>query len=273
MRAAMLALAAVLAGCSGDKDDTDTGTPVGDDDDDDDTTPTTGAFDITGIGLDAATRLPLTEGLCADLLDPTPALGGAPPTVLQSTTIGADGSFTFTDISAKPALGMLVEIADCATKEPTRYNSATGIAASSYEALGEGDTLSDLVALSIDLALLDAMQDSAAALGYTGDLGAEGMLFGFALDATGQPVAGVTVTSGAPQCDTVFYLDGDPVMGGLFATDTGPNTETQVSGGAVFVIPAAPIQSYQATGGGQTYPAVTAGSNPGVATIVAFLPE
>ena len=61
--------------------------------------------------VDTATAIP--AGACVELLDPTPAVVGGTPTWLASTTVGANGSITFTGVTTRPGTGYFVAIEDC----------------------------------------------------------------------------------------------------------------------------------------------------------------
>lgn len=283
MRNPFLAVLAGLAACNGDKtsesgdtgggDTTDT-TDTTDTLDTTDTTDTTGGggFNVEGIVVDAATQAPGGEGLCAALVDPTPALGGGEPLTLSTTTIGAGGAFTFTEVSTTSAVGILVDVRDCAS-EGTVYPSATGIPASAYQGLGDGDTLPGITAFSIDATLAAGVAASATGAGYTGDILADGMMFGFVLDSGGAPISGATVECVGGACNPTYYMDTNP-KDGLFTGGEGLNASTDAAAGAVFVIGAAPIGNYHADdGGAHTFTDQLNGSNPGIATITAFYGE
>lgn len=254
-------------GATGDDDDT-----VGDDDDDtagdDDDDTSAAGFSIEATAIDASTQAPATEGLCVDLLDPSPALLGEDPELLMSTTVGANGAILFEGVETESTLGLLVSVKDCDTLNSVTFTSATGIPYPAIENLGDGDVLANQTAFVIPMTMLDGMQASAAAVGYTGDLETEGMLFGFTFDSTGTPVAGATVTCGT--CGPTYYLDGDS-SDGLFSTGTTVNAATDATGGAGFIIPAGPVGQYTAEDGGtHTWETQLNGSNPGAAAITAF---
>lgn len=270
MRSLTLFAFAGLAACSGEKTTSptgETGTPT---DTDTQTTPPAGGFTVEGIVLNAATQQPVAEGLCVSVVDPTPALGGGEPLTLVSGTVGAGGVFSLADVSTTSTVGLLVDVRDCTGD--TVYPSATGISADDYAGLGEGDVLGDRVAFSIDAALRDGLAASATVAGYVGDLSADGYFFGFTLDTTGAPLGGVSVSC-LGTCNATLYMDTDPADG-LFTTGGAPNTATDATAGAVFVIGAAPIGQYSADdGGAHTFGSQLNGSNPGIATITAFYGE
>lgn len=237
-----------LVACGGD----DTTTP------ETDTTAASG-FTVSGraaLLLDPATAA--AEGLCVDLLDPTPALAGGEPTVLGSTTVGADGSFTITDVTTTSTVGLLMAVAQCpGGTSGGVLATATGIEAGDYDGVAAGTVLDGYNAYVIDAAGAAMIEGGLAAAGYTGDLAADGSLLGFVLDPAGLPVDGAAVSGG-----------GAPIY---YATTTGfDTTATVAAAGALFVIPAAPIYTYGCSGGGFTYAPILAGSQPGFQVVVAF---
>jgi hypothetical protein len=268
----LLALAG-LAACAGDKD---TATPSGETgtvgETGTDTQTPAGGFDIQGTALNAATQQPATEGLCVELLDPTPAIKGLAPEILLTTKVGAGGAFTFTDVVTDSVLGLLMSVKDCATPGSTVYTSATGIQPEQYQGLGDGDVLADQRAFSIDNAFLAGLEASATAAGYAGDLGDDGFLMGFVL-AADTPVSGATVGC-LDTCNPTWYLDTDPLDGLFTNAVTGLNAATDAKAGAMWIIAAAPIGQYTAEdGGAHTFATQLNGSSPGSATFTAFFAE
>jgi hypothetical protein len=262
----------LIAACGGDKDGVtdDTGV-IGDDDDtmgDDDDTMPMGGFDIEATALDVATQAPAAEGLCVDLLDPSPALTGGLPVLVLDTTVGVGGAVLFEDVVTTSTLGLLMSVKDCGTANTTVFTSATGISFATIDGLGEGDVVTGQIAFSITMDFLAGLQASAAAVGYTGDLATEGMMHGFVLDNVGTPISGATVS--CLGCGTTYYMDADP-GDGLYSTGYTPNAATDATAGASWTIPAGPIASYEADdGGAHTFEPQLNGSNPGSATITAL---
>ena len=259
-RACLLVL---LAACTGDKNPTttesasptDTGTaPVG--------------FALEGPVIDMASGTPAADGLCVDLLDPSPAVTGGVPVVLQSTTT-AGGGYAFGSVETTSAIGLLLQVDDCAGYDV--FPTGSVVAADDYVGLGAGDLLAGQTAWAVSTSFLALLVDSAIVAGYTGDLAAEGFVVGFVRDAAGLPVGGATV--GCSTCGPTFYIDADPTDG-LFTGLAGVNTATDAGGSGAFVIPAGPIESYQADDGGvHTWPAQLNGSNPGFATVAVFVAQ
>ena len=233
---------AVVA-CPTDDDD-----PVGDDDDDDDDA----GFMIQGTAVDFLAQTPVAEGLCMELLDPTDvALGLAEePELLTTTTVGADGAYTFTDVVTDSTTGLLQVVQDCDGDASTVLPTATGIAADDY---ADGEDLADYTALSIDAAFEAGIDGSLTAVGHTGDaIRDSGMMIGFTLDPStdpATPVGGVTVTCTFGDCGTTYYMDADSADG-LFSTGLDVNASTDATAGAVYVVPAAPIANWAADDGG-----------------------
>jgi hypothetical protein len=269
MRFTVLTLS--LLACSGDKDGdetADTGDTT-DTNDTDDTDTGEGGFNITGVAIDIGTNAPAPDGLCIDLLDPTPVLQSLPPDLLLTTTVGASGAFTFEGVVTESTLGLLMSVKDCDTEGTTVFTTATGIVPDSYSGLAAGDTLADQTAFSISNAFLAGLEASATAAQYAGDLSTDGFMFGFVFDAGVQPLAGATVTCGT--CGTTYYLDGD-AADGLFTTGADLNLSTDAAAGASWVIPAGPVGQYTADdGGAHTFETQLNGSNPGSATVTAFI--
>jgi hypothetical protein len=107
--------------------------------------------------------------------------------------------------------------------------------------------------------------------GYASSLTAEGGFLGFLFDAGGAPIAGASITCVAGTCPA-FYPTGGPEtipMGAWFYDESGaPATVTGPPG--MFIMPAAPITTYEATADGYTFDSLTSGSLPGMALIIAL---
>jgi hypothetical protein len=176
----------------------------------------------------------------------------------------------FADVTTESAIGLLVDVRDCATVGTTTvYPTATGVPYELYSTLGAGETLDGQVFFSIDNATLAGLAGSATAAGYAGDLAADGFLLGFVLDATGAPIGGATVSCAGAACTDAWYLDADP-SDGLFTTTGAVNAATDPAVGA-FLFPMAGIGNYTAEdGGAHAFTPQLNGSNPGVATVTAF---
>ncbi len=225
-------------------------------------------WSMTGTAVDFATQAPAAEGLCIDVLDPSPALTGGAPALLVSSTVGANGAISIDGIVTSSVLGLLLSIKDCGTENTTVFTSATGVPYEDIRYLTEGDTLAGVTALSIDMAFLGGMQTSAEVVGYTGDMETEGIVFGLLRDAAGVPIDGGTVTCGS--CGPTYYLDGD-AADGLFSTGAAANAGTVQAAGGVWVIPAGPVGQYAAEDGGiHTFPEQLNGSTPGSALVTAI---
>jgi hypothetical protein len=274
--------------CSGGKDGTDTG-GGGDADTDADSDSDTDAdtdtdtdtdvepepFNIEGTAIDLGSVLstgavPVADGLCVALIDPSPLITGGDAVTLSTIEIGAAGAFSFPDVVTDSVLGLLTTIDDCETATgDTVYSSSTGIPAPDGGFTGEDIT--GHTSFSIDANLLAGLAGSATAAGYATDLAADGFMFGFIQDATGAPVDGATVVCAAPACTVVFYMDAEPTDG-LFTTGAAPNTAASAAAGSAFLVPAAGIGNWVADdGGGHTWPDQLNGSNPGSAVITALI--
>lgn len=232
-------------------------------------TVSTAGWNLTGTAIDFAAQAPATEGLCIELLDPSPALTGGEPVVLVASTIGANGAIDLTGIKTTSVLGLLASVKDCGgLKNQTVFTSATGVPYEDIRYMSEGETLADVTALVITMPFLAAMQASLEAVGYTGDLATEGFVFGLVADNAGTPLAGATVT--CQTCPTAYYLD-ENSADGLFGAAATANTATSAAAGGVFIVPAGPVGQYTAEdGGAHSFPTQINGSTPGSAMITAI---
>lgn len=270
----VLAVALVACGKGGSSDDSGTGsgtgggTPGGTGGGTAGGTVSTTGWSLTGTAIDFAAQAPATEGLCIELLDPSPALTGGEPELLVSSTIGAGGAINLTGIKTTSVLGLLASVKDCGTENQTVFTSATGVPYESIRYLGEGDTLSGVTALVLSMEFLAGMQGSLELLGYTGDLATDGLVFGILADNAGTPLSGGTVTCGT--CGPTYYLDGEP-LDGLFGVGPVANGSTSAAAGGVWVVPAGPVGQYAAEdGGAHTFPVQLNGSTPGSAVVTAI---
>jgi hypothetical protein len=244
--------------------DTDTDTDTDTDADAD-----TLGFDITGVGIDLYAGLPVAEGLCLAVLDPSPILYGQPAEMLAAAQIGADGLFEVVDVSTTSQLGILMSLGDCDGSHTNVFPTNTGILPAYYEGMGEGDVVANQMALSVSMAFLGVLQQSIAAAGYDGDLEEDGFVLGFVFDIDGEPDDGVEI--GCRDC-TVYYADSSP-MDGLFTSSGSLNTATSALGGGMWLIPAAGLESFTATSDHAEYREQVLGSEPGSATLGQFTAE
>ena len=244
-----------LAACNGRGDD-DPAEGDADTDADADTDTDPEGFTLSGSAFDLSDGVtPAAEGLCVVILDPEPALSGGDPVSLGEGAVGAAGAFSVENLVVDQALGagLLVSIEDCDPAAGTVIATATGVPSGDYEGLTTGDELTGMTAFVITSAFEAGIEGSLDAAGYTGAAVAEtGMLLGFALDNTGAPLDGVTVTCDSDLCDGIgsYYLDEDPTDGMFTSATTGLNTSTMAAVGGLWFIPAAPITSYAIEDGG-----------------------
>ncbi|MEN0067120.1 MAG: hypothetical protein AAGA48_33625 [Myxococcota bacterium] len=231
-------------------------------------------YSIQASVLDAVTQMPVAEGLCAGLLDPTPVISGDDAVTLGTGTTDANGQVTFADITAKPTLGLLVQVDDCpdSTKDLVGIPTNTGVLPASYADAKDGETV-QIPTFAIDVATIGGFAASAPAAGYKGDLTMGGFLFGFVLDGNNAPIGGATVSTetGSP---TYLYVDADAKDGGLFASIKGKapvaNTATDpLTGG--FLVADADIGQYAASADGFTFEPTLIGGFPGQAVVIAFI--
>lgn len=222
-------------------------------------------FTINGVAslmFDLST--PAAEGLCVDILDPTNVLTGGDPEVVSSTTVGADGAWTATEVPFV-SLGLLALVRDCADEGAT-FPSATGIPSDAYSELEPDSTLEGASALVIGADVGNGMQASLEAAGYTGDIATGGIVTGFILDASGGGITGATMGCGS--CSP-YYGDGD-ATDGLFSTGGAANTATDAAAGGLFVVPDATLTTYGAEAEGYTFGSSPLAALPGSAVIAVF---
>jgi len=170
-----LGLLVGLGACTGDdKSTTDDSSGGGDDSSGggDDSGAVEG-ITISGSASNLLTGAPATEGLCVVAADPTAAVAGGELTVLATSTVNADGTFSVSGVANTSAVGLLVIVEDCEGEGPTVLPTATGIKKDDYYDLAAGATLSDRSIYSIDATSQAAFQAGLTAAGYTGDLGYE----------------------------------------------------------------------------------------------------
>jgi hypothetical protein len=272
----MTIIALVACGRGDDSDDsTDSGTTDSGTTDSGDTEPA--GFSMSGDALDLGTFEPAAEGLCIYAADPTAALGGGAIEILAGSQIGADGAFTIEGVVTTSGVGLFMVVQDCDTApDATVMPTATGVAAASYAALGDGDALTGLTMLSINNTLAEGVDASLQGVGYTGSIVTDGMMAGFVRDNAGAPIAGATVScvtgDGSP-CAIAYYADAEPEVGGLFAGAAGINTSTVAETGGLFMVPGAPIFTYSAAADGYVFQDQLFGSVPGLATFMTFVAD
>lgn len=225
---------------------------------------------IAGTAADLVTGAAAAEGLCIYAADPTAAITGGELTIIASAETVAGGAYTLSNVSTSSQVGLLILAQDCGKGTIAVMPTATGISASSYSSLADGDTLSDVTSYVVDSTLQAGIDASLAAAGYTGSIAKQGALLGFVFDTGGTPLSGVTVT-GTGSGTTTYYADSDSSDGLFTNASVGVNSTTDATANAMFVIPAAPIWSYTADdGGAHKFASVLAGSQPGYAVVVAF---
>ena len=211
------------------------------------------------------------QGLCAIAVDPADALDGKELNVLGQTTVGADGTYTITDVDVdKAPLAIFVVIQDC-NNEGTAFPTGTGIAAETYASAQAGDSFTRS-AVWISSATATGINNSFAAANSTATL-ADGAVMGLVYDSDGStPVAGATVDCQGDGCDAleVFYADTDSTDG-IFSTAGVRNTETSATG--LVAIPSGPVANYGANADGKTFSKSLFGSIEGLAAFTAWTAE
>ncbi|MBT3222587.1 MAG: hypothetical protein HN348_26225, partial [Proteobacteria bacterium] len=215
-----------------------------------------------------------------ELLDPTPALLGNEAEVLATGTTDANGDFELTGIETDSSAGLLLAVQDCEdAAADTVLATANGIATADYADLGDGDTLADMVALSINVTMEAGIDLSLALTPYSADaayapIRTAGILIGATRDgATSAPIGGVTIDCTIGTCPYIYYMDTDPTDG-MFTTGATLNTATEAAAGALFMAPAGPIGNWEADDGGTNqWEDQLGGSQPGYAVIIALYTE
>ncbi len=233
-----------------------------------DDTGTMNGFSIAGDVKDMLSLQPPDDPstLCAYALNPTPVLAGADPEVMAAAAVCEDGRFQVNGLSDPPSIGMFISIADCDDTTQTVMKSATGVDFDDVKDLGDGDQLDNQVAYLVTLQLGESIDEGL--IDFDDNAVETGFMAGFILDVAGEPVGGGSVSCG--ECADFYYMDTD-ASDGLFVTDGERNTSTDVAAGSVFVAPAAPIFTYEATDdGSHTWDSQLFGSLPGYASFLLF---
>lgn len=267
-RTLTLALGALLlVACNDDGGSTD----ATDGDTDTDTEAPARLATVSGTTLELlspTTKAP--EGLCARAVEPTQALDGGDLTLLGESTVGADGSYSISDIDLDEArLAIFIVITDCDGSNTVSFPTGTGIASETYENLEAGAELTrDAFWMSAQSNTF--INGSLAGAGST-KTSADGIVLMFVTDKDSNPLPGATVSCNGDGCDELeaYYLDGDP-SDGLFTTGETVNAAT-VAGLAV--MPGAPVANYTAAAEGRTFSTSLFGSIPGLAAATAVSSE
>jgi hypothetical protein len=238
---------------------------------------TENGFRISGTVEDLETRLApeSVDGLCAYALNPTPVLSGGEPTVMAASQVCPGGEYVIGGLSDPPSIGMFVSIADCdaattgdtgSSAGPTVMKSATGVDFDWVKDLGDGDIYEGKIAYLVTIEY--GSKINADLSDFDGDAVDVGFMAGFALDADRQPVSGAALACG--ECADFYYLDTNH-DDGMFMTDGVRNTVTDADADGIFVAPAAPIFTYEASdGGAHTWDPQLFGSLPGYASFLLF---
>lgn len=267
----------LMAACDGRGEDTGKPADTGDtaDTNDTDTADTDTAdtdtggdeqgFSVSGTAIDLMSASPAAEGLSVAIADPTPALAGGELDILGTSTTAADGTFTVTGVETTATLGLFMVVSG-----GDNMNTATGIAASEYSSLGDGDAITGKSAYVVSNTMQVGIDQSAALLGYAGTIATDGVVFIAIRDASGNPVDGAVVSCG--DCGaSIYYMDGDS-SDGLFTTGGAPNEGTVAAAGALAVVPAGPIATYEASTS-TLYGGQLTGSLPALASFVNIVVE
>ncbi len=263
-----------LFACGEDEPLTDDSTAATDDSEvtGDDTGPF--GFGIDGMAYDLMNGAPSAAGLCITVADPTDAASSGDPAdliILGNTVTAEGGTFSVTGIETDSAIGLFIIVSDCADEGTVRA-TGTGVSIASYEDLPAGGVLAGATALSINSTFEAALDQSAAAAGYTGDnIATAGAMMGFVQDSAGAPIGGATVTG--KEGVATYYGDTVSADGLFTSAETGVNSATDASAGALFFVPGAPIYTYTASADGYAFEQLLFGGVPGMITVLKFSAE
>ncbi len=207
-------------------------------------------FTVRGTVRDTFTREPAAEGLCVYVGDPTCELGQGEFFIIAEGLVGVEGAYEVSGIVTRSMSGLFMLVQDCAD-EGSVMPTATGMPASVYDGLNDGDVIAGFDIECVDSAHADGLQDGLAKAGYTRDLRKDGALLGFVVDAEGAPIDGAVI--GVFKGLSVYYWNGTGFgFGGTVA-----------AAGAMFTIPRAPIYAYSCTATGYTFDTQLVGSHYG----------
>jgi hypothetical protein len=225
-------------------------------------------FSIEGsvydIDLDSVPADP--SALCAYVLDPIPVLSGGDPITVAATQVCDNGDYVITGLSDPASIGMFVSIDDCEGNPDTVMRSATGVDFDDMVDLRDGDSLTGFRAYLINNEFAGFIGTDLT--GFDGNVMETGFMAGFARNIDDEPVGGAALACG--DCTSFYYLDTD-WDDGLFATGGTLNTQTDANAMSMFVAPAAPIFTYEASdGGAHTWDPQLFGSLPGYASFLLF---
>lgn len=84
-----------------------------------------------------------SEGSCVQVLDPSKGINGGTPDVLGSTTVGANGIFTVSNITLSE-YPPLILVDDCHADPPVLFPTATPVPTPMMENLKDGDSITDV---------------------------------------------------------------------------------------------------------------------------------
>lgn len=224
---------------------------------------------ISGVALDLETEAPAPAGLCVTAIDPTPALTGGDPRPLAAGLVCEDGAFVVTGIEDPSPIATFLVVDDC-DGEPDDYAQiATGVVGDDYADLGDGEAVTDAIAVVIPNPYLQTIEADLARVGFSGaPLLETGFLAGPALDPSEEPLSGCVV--GCSDC-TPYYFDSEP-GNGIFGADSAPNTETEAAAEGLFLIPDAAVGQYTCDdGGAHSWDPLLVGSFEGYGVFIQLL--
>ena len=230
------------------------------------------------VATDAFSGEAVAEGTCIHAADPTSVALGISSTldIIGSSVVGADGAWQIDGLTAKPALGAVVLLADCPAEDgsdvpATFYPSATGISTATYTDLGDGDIADGLTAYKLNNDALSEIDAELTASG-AGTFTEPGGLIYMLRDPDSAPVSNAAVYCGEDPADglcPVYYNSGlgTGTYGISFSdADGAPLTVTGADGLAA--LPAATVTTYNIDHDTYTFAGGTRGSLEGLAFFV-----
>ena len=268
-----------IAACGGKDDETGDTSVVTDDtsvttDETGETGTTADAgFFLSGTAIDMMQMAPvMDDGLCMTIADPTAAIAGGDLLVLTQTAIESGTGAWSTDIfETESAVGLFMIVSDCDGTATLVFPTGTGLSTESYSTAGNGDEISGLTAISINLMAAGGINQSFAAAGSQMTLADDGAMAGFVFDSAGAPVGGAVVCGS--DCADTLYFDSN-MADGLFTTQGSVNTETSVDANGGFIVPGAAVYTYVVDDGGvHTWGSQLFGAIPGIVSFISFIAE
>jgi hypothetical protein len=194
-------------------------------------------LDLQGVLVAMDGSGPLGAGICIALHDRTAAIIGGEVEVLGETVTADDGSWALNGVKLERYFGPLLVAADCEDGAGLMFETVTWIQPSLYRDHQDGQTLSDVVGLGTRFSTfiwleLNLWNEGGSAVNIRDD----GMLTGVTRDASGSPLAGVSLSCVDGDCPA-YYMQGEAgstgwLMSGTdgIAEETGDNGRYLIPG-------------------------------------------